>query len=368
MNRPYASVRPLDAWPPGKRTGRGRRPADFELELTARCNLNCRHCYINIPAGDREAKKTELTPAEVDRLSTEAASLGVLWCLLTGGEPLLRRDFADIYLRLKKKGLLVSVFTNATLVKAEHIRLFKSYPPRDIEVTVYGVTAETYERVTRRPGSFAAFRRGLDLLLASGVPVRLKAMALRSNVHEMASIARFARGRSRGPFRFDPLLHLRYDGDERRNAEIRTERLTAEEIVALERSDPERMEALEKACTTWRIPASSGSSRRLFACRPGQTNFAVSPSGVFRLCASLWHPEFIYDLRRGSLREAWFEFAPRALSRRSRRKAFLDRCGFCSLINLCLWCPAHAYLETGSLTTPVEAFCRVAHARADALT
>ena len=66
-------------------------------------------------------------------------------------------------------GLLVSVFTNATLVTAEHAALFKKYPPRDIEVTVYGASQETYERVTRRAGSFSAFQRGLDRLLEAGV-------------------------------------------------------------------------------------------------------------------------------------------------------------------------------------------------------
>ena len=78
---------------------------------------------------------------------------------------------------------------------------------------MYGVTPATYEAVTRRPGSFANFRRGLDLLLENGVPVRLKAMALRANVHELPEIARFCRARTSDYFRFDPHLHLRFDND-----------------------------------------------------------------------------------------------------------------------------------------------------------
>jgi hypothetical protein len=89
------------------------------------------------------------------------------------------------------------VFTNATLVREEHIELFRKYPPRDIEVTVYGASPETYERVTRRPGSFAAFSSGLNRLLESGVKVRLKAMALRSNFHELQAIAAFCRARTK---------------------------------------------------------------------------------------------------------------------------------------------------------------------------
>jgi MoaA/NifB/PqqE/SkfB family radical SAM enzyme len=137
-----------------------RVPLDFSLEVTARCNNDCRHCYINLPAGDPEARRRKLSLAEIGDMADQAVALGTLWCLISGGEPLLRQDFADLYVMLRQKGLLVSVFTNACLVTEEHVALFKKYPPRDaIEVSVYGTTRETYERVTRRPGSYAAFRR-----------------------------------------------------------------------------------------------------------------------------------------------------------------------------------------------------------------
>jgi len=174
-----------------------RAPLSFELEITGRCNLDCRHCYINLPSNDPQARSGELTPREIDAIADQAVSMGTIWVLLSGGEPLLRGDFPEIYLSLKRKGLLVSVFTNATLVRDEHIALFRKYPPRDIEVTVYGASPETYERVTRRPGSFAAFLSGLNRLLESDVKVRLKAMALRSNFHELPAIAAFCRARTK---------------------------------------------------------------------------------------------------------------------------------------------------------------------------
>jgi MoaA/NifB/PqqE/SkfB family radical SAM enzyme len=152
--------------------------ASFDLELTSRCNNNCRHCYINLPVDDKQAQVKELTLKEIKHIAEQAVSLGAVWCLITGGEPLLRGDFFDIFLCLKKAGLLVSVFTNATLLTDEHARFFKEYPPRDIEVTVYGATAGTYEKVTRKPGSFAAFMRGLNLLLENRIKVRMKAMDL----------------------------------------------------------------------------------------------------------------------------------------------------------------------------------------------
>lgn len=348
--------------------GDRRVPLSINLEITARCNNNCRHCYINLPAGDQEAQRKELSLAEIIDIVDQAMEMGTIWCLITGGEPFLRKDFSDIYLALKRKGLLISLFTNACLVTDEHTRLLKKYPPRDIEVTVYGITQETYERVTRKPGSYKAFRRGLDLLLNSGLKVRLKAMALRSNVHELPAIAAFCREHSVGTFRFDPLLHLRYDQDPIRNEEIRQERLSPEEIAVIEQGDQERSEALLKGCDKLIPPESAiRRSNRLFRCGAGNGSFTVSYDGIFRLCADLWHPDTIYDLRKGRLEQAWNELVPRVRDMRSSNPVFLERCSHCPLFNLCMWCPAHAYLETGEMDGFSQYFCDVAHARTDAI-
>ena len=345
-----------------------RRPISFDLEITARCNNDCRHCYINLPAGDREAQARELTLAEIERIAGEAAAMGAVWCLVSGGEPLLRRDFAAVYLALKRLGLLVSVFTNACLVTDEHVALLRRYPPRDVEVSVYGATRETYEAVTRRPGSFEAFTRGLDLLLESGVKVRLKAMALRVNARELPEMAAFCRARTKDYYRFDPLLHLRFDGDPVRNAEIRAERLSPAEIVAVERADEERFGALQKGCDKLIAPDHEGAGcDHLFHCGAGNGSFNVGYDGTFRLCSSLWHPEATYDLRSGTLAEAWDEVIPRVRDLRSQSPEFLGKCRRCGIINLCLWCPAHAALETGSMDEWIEYFCAVAHERAKAI-
>jgi len=113
-----------------------RIPFEFDLEVTARCNFDCRHCYVNVPADDRDVQQRELSLEEISTIADQAVDLGALWCLVTGGEPLLRRDFNELYLILKRKGLLLSVFTNASLVTKEHVKLFREYPPRDLEVSV----------------------------------------------------------------------------------------------------------------------------------------------------------------------------------------------------------------------------------------
>ncbi len=347
-----------------------RTPVSFDLELTARCNNDCRHCYINLPAGDSAAKEEELSAEQVLDIARQAVDMGAVWCLLTGGEPLLREDFPAIYLGLKRLGLLVSVFTNACLVTPIVVELFRRYPPRDIEVSVYGTRLETYEAVTRRRGSFAAFRRGLELLIESEVNVRLKAMALRSNIHEFEGISAFCREHTKDYFRFDPQLHLRFDGKTLRNEEIMSERLTPDDLVAVERADKQRFGALQKGCAGGELvnpsfELSVGDS--LFRCGAGNGSFTVGYDGKFRLCSSLCHPDTTYDLRHGSLREAWEQWVPHVRDMRGTNPTFLNKCRRCSIINLCMWCPAHAALETGALDGWVEYFCEVAHARAVAL-
>lgn len=345
-----------------------RSLVSFDLEITARCNNNCRHCYINLASHDQAAQKKEISLGEIKKIADQAISLGALWCLITGGEPLLREDFFEIYLCLKKKGLLISVFTNATLINSQHIDLFKDYPPRDIEVTVYGVTKGTYEKVTRKKGSYAAFMQGLELLLKNKIKVRFKAMVLRSNLHELTEIAKFCRQRTKDYFRFDPFLHLRFDADPTRNKEIKSERLSSEEIVRIEESDDERYRALTNNCHNLiNSEFTSINCNHLFHCGMGNGSFTVSYDGYFRLCSSLWHPNCIYDLKKGTVSSALKNFVPGVQKMRSNNPEFLQKCHKCTLINLCIWCPAHAHLETGSMDTPVDYFCAVAHARQEML-
>jgi radical SAM protein with 4Fe4S-binding SPASM domain len=203
-------------------------------------------------------------------------------------------------------------------------------------------------------------------LLRSDIKVRLKAMALRANIGELDAIAAFCRQHTKDYFRFDPLLHLRFDGNLARNAKIKAERLNADEIVAIEQADPERFAALKKNCEQLIFPEEEHRNcQHLFHCGAGNSSFTVSPEGYFRLCSSLWHQDCVYDLKKGTLAEAWNNFVPHVRAMTSSDPEFLEKCRSCPIINLCLWCPAHAHLENGRLDVWCEYFCEVAHARAD---
>ena len=359
-------VHEFDLWNRYEKSG---KLYSINFEITARCNLNCRHCYINLPVSDLGAAAKELTLSEIEQIADQAVDLGAMWCLLTGGEPLLRRDFDDIYLMLKRKGLLMSVFTNATLVQEHHIELFKKYPPRDLEVTVYGVSPETFDAVTRKQGAYTRFIRNLHLLQEAGVNVRLKAMALRSNIYEMKRIADFCREYTKDFFRYDPNLHYRFDGDAQRNREIESERLTPAEIVDLEQQDEERSQALMNHCDELMLHLDDRmASNQVFKCGVGSGgSVTIGADGLLRLCSDLVHPDFMADLRKNSLAQALGELLPKVRRLTSDRKEYLNQCASCNLANFCQWCPADAYLETGHLDEPIQYFCKVAHSRIKAV-
>ena len=136
----------------------------LDMELTERCNNNCIHCCINLPAGDRTAQERELASEEIKAILSQAAALGCMEVRFTGGEPLLRPDFEELYLTARRLGMQVILFTNARRITPELAQLLARIPPgRVVEVTVYGMHAESYDAAAASRGAFAEFWRGVEL-------------------------------------------------------------------------------------------------------------------------------------------------------------------------------------------------------------
>src|SRR3954468_8734008 len=164
---------------------RGRLPLNGTIEVTRRCPLTCLHCYNNLAMDDAEARARELPFDEHRRLLDDLADAGCLWLLYTGGEIFARRDFLDIYAYAKRKGFLITLFTNGTLITEKIADFLADMRPFTIEITLYGGTKETYEKLTGIPGSYDRCMRGIDLLLERKLPLKLKTVALSINKHEI---------------------------------------------------------------------------------------------------------------------------------------------------------------------------------------
>ncbi len=337
---------------------RGRVPITATLELTRRCNNHCVHCYTNLPANDPEQLSVELDLEAYGHLFDELVELGTIWVLLTGGEPFLRPDFLEIYKEAKRRGFLVTIFTNGTLLDEPAVDVLAEYRPFLIEITLYGHTRETYEEVTGVPGSFARCRQGVKLALEQGLPLRLKSTVLKQNVHEVKAMQRWAENLGLS-FRFDAMINPRIDGD----LSPLAARLEPKDVVALDAVDARRKEEWERFCERHDgLPVEKGASRPLYNCGAGMTTLAVDPAGRITLCGmdradgAWWEP--------GNLRGIWEGFVR---ERRQTRATRRTRCTDCSLQALCGICPAYSFMEMGDPEAPVDFLCHVAHLRAGLL-
>jgi len=336
----------------------------LDIELTERCNNNCIHCCINLPPNDKKAKKRELTTKEIKHILKEAVRLDCMMVRFTGGEPLLRKDFEELYVFARKQGLKVLLFTNATLITTRLARLLKRIPPLEkIEVSVYGMRKNSYEAATRVKGSYKAFKRGISLLLKNKIPFVVKGALLPSNKNELDVFEKWAAtlpGMGKSPSQamfFD--LRCRRD-DETRNKTIRGIRLTPQEgLEFFTRNRARYVKEMNEFCSKFMRP----SGDRIFSCGAG-CGGCVDAYGYFQPCLMLRHPDMVYNLKEGSLKDALANCFPKLRTIRARHHGYLSRCAKCFLKGLCEQCPAKSCMEHGTLDTPVEYCCEVAHVQA----
>jgi radical SAM protein with 4Fe4S-binding SPASM domain len=333
------------------RLGGLRYPFVGTFELTERCNLACIHCFVNQPAGSREAAERELTLAQVRCVLDQLADAGCLFLLFTGGELLLRPDFRDIWRYAKQRGMLVSLFTNGTLLTRRVADFLAEWRPTAIEITLYGATQETYERVTRVPGSYARCLRGIELLLERGLRLNLKTVLLKANRHELEAMRAYAE-QVGVPYRFDGVLWPRLDGDQSPFAH----RLSPHEIIALDQQDRERMREWQEAYS--RAPGFVR-PESLYACGAGHHGFHVDCSGKLSMCMMARRPA--YDLRQGSFQEGW-RFMETV---RAEKRELNTVCRTCTVGVLCAQCPGWSQMVHGDNETPVEFVCELGRLRAD---
>jgi radical SAM protein with 4Fe4S-binding SPASM domain len=340
------------------RQARGNRlPVNGTIEVTHRCPLECAHCYNNLPVGDAEARHGELSLAELRRIIDEIADAGGLWLLFTGGEIFARRDFLDIYMHAKQRGFLITLFTNGTQITPAIADHLKEWPPFSIEITLYGRTRETYERVTGIRGSFDRCIRGIHLLRERGLPLKLKSVAVTLNRHEISDMQDFARELD-VEFKFDGMINARIDC----SGSPLDVRLAPIEMVELDMEDPARATAwrdLLKAREHHNLPIGPD---QVYHCGGGVSAFAIDPSGRMSIC--VLSQQEMFDLRKGSFQEGWTHFLGEV---RQKKVTRLTKCNDCRIRELCSTCAATAELEHGDAEAPVEYFCEVAHLRAQAL-
>jgi radical SAM protein with 4Fe4S-binding SPASM domain len=325
-----------------------------QLELTYRCNLHCVHCYTD-PYNAREYFPKELTLVEILRLLDDMAEFGILWLNLTGGEIFKRPRFFEIYDYAYRKGFLLQLYTNGTVINEAIIKHLKASPPFSIDISCHSVREEAFDRFTQVPGSYRRFMQGMELLRESGLPFCFKTKAMNWNKDELPEIKRFVESFGQ-QFGYTTSLSPRLNGD----CSSLSYRIAPEELNALEDrlSTPEQ--ATEVAHKEDDCALSQPISDRLYRCGCATNAIHINARGELGTCTLQYE-------RRASLREYPLrEAIEKVFSEvRALRYTADSPCKTCQIFSFCEKKPTDARWEWGDAESPIPYNCDVALNRAE---
>jgi radical SAM protein with 4Fe4S-binding SPASM domain len=323
--------------------GLNRRPLAGDWELTYRCNLSCRHCYIY-----QDNDKEELSYAEVTSIIDQLYQEGCLHLIFTGGEPFLRQDFLDIYAYAKNRGFLVTILTNGTLLDKDALDYLKRNPPFMIEITLHSLDQETFENITHTPDSFEKCMQAIKMIRERRLPLTLKTLGMSLNKNHILQVKDFVQGLEGVKFKFDAFILPKRNGSH----EPCQLRLLPEEIVELVFLDEEMSQQLLN-CKN--VKETFERNKSFFSCSAGLTSFHINPYGQLQLCLEMREPFF--DLRKGSFQKGFYEFLYQVRLQDYQPES---PCKDCCAYYICGHCPARGLAENGKMDEPVEYLCQLA--------
>lgn len=333
------------------------------MELLPLCNLNCKMCYVRLSRAEMEARGRLRSGGEWLALGAQMARAGVLFLQLTGGEPLLHPDFREIYLGLKKMGMILTVNTNGTLIDESWADFFAANKPRRLNITLYGGSRETYERQCGMASGFDRVIKAVKLLRTRGVDVKFSGSLtpqVRADLEDMARIAR----ELDVPLHVDP--YMTPASREREKLFDQQSRLTPEDAAAAsiqflkvmrspEQFEQYRLGLLEQLDGFVQEPLMP----TVPSCLAGRCAFTVSWLGNLQPCEVLTEPAV-------NVFETGFEAGWVQIRDEFSKVRYCADCSGCRLRPLCSTCPAACMEETGDYMAKPEYLCRYA-ARYEAL-
>lgn len=329
-------------------------PINAILELTPLCNMNCEMCFVRLSPEEMKKKGRLRTSDEWIALGKEMLDAGTLFVLLTGGEPLLHPGFREIYTALKQMGMILTVNTNGTLIDEEWADFFAKYPPRRINITLYGKDEDTYQKLCHYPDGFQRTIQAIRSLKERNVDVKVNGSITPRNVKDIEELFSIV-DQIDTAWKFDTYM---YPASRERDAMFDAEsRLTAEEAAAARvkllqmerrkedfRSYAQNFVKQGKTEPGEHIPAK-------VKCRAGICSFVVNWQGMMRPCVMLSDPEEpVFDIGFSKAWDRiWKKFGNVRLS---------AKCSACTMRKVCQTCAACAVLETGSFEEVPEYMCR----------
>lgn len=331
-----------------------RIPLGGTIELLPLCNMDCKMCYVRKSKKEMDAEGRMLTCDEWLRIADEAIAEGLLFLLLTGGEPLLYPDFKRLYADLAAKGVILSLNTNGTLIDEEWADFFAEHGCRRVNITLYGKDNDTYGKLCNNPRGFSQVMRACRLLKERDVAFRLNCSVTPDNAEQMAEFFTIAN-------QFEvPLSTSTYmfPGSRRGVTAENQYRLTPEQSAAktiechrLEYPEDDMVEVAKNTLRKLYEPAKLYKGNG-FNCHAARSGFWLTWKGEMTPCGMFEEPKI--SLQEYSFRECWDYIV-----KESEKMTICSDCKKCSLQNMCRICLAKCYTESGSVTGRPEHICQI---------
>jgi MoaA/NifB/PqqE/SkfB family radical SAM enzyme len=305
-----------------------------------------------------DLRDRELTFDEIRQIVDQARAMGCQAWGISGGEPMLRPDFAEIFEYISRNALTVKINTNGALITPKIARLLAR--SGKTMVALYGATAEVFDHITRTPGSFEATMRGIQYLKEAGTQFTVQIVPMRDNFHEYEQMLTLAETLSDDIRVGAAWLWLSADHNPARNREIIRQRLDPEQVLQIDM--PGAASHILAKDQLGEHQAGAKDDFLFGNCIPSRRDFHIDPYGQMSFCYYVKDPALRYDLRQGTFQEAWEEFIPSLAGVVRGGQEYQENCGACTLRGDCRWCAVYSYLEHGRYSAKIDYLCQVAAA------
>lgn len=344
-----------------------RLPLDGKFDLTYRCNNNCRHCWLWLHP-DAEEKQQELSTNEIYQIVASARQYGTQAWQISGGEPMLRPDFYEIFDYITRKSVHYSLNTNGTLITPEIAQLMKRKGRKMI--ALYGATATVHDHVTRSPGSFEATMRGINYLKEAGAFFSIQVIPMRDNFHQFSEMLSLAEKLSQDYRIGATWLYLSATQSKSRNQEIIHQRLDPPDALVIDPPNPSSVilkdyEYREKITNNTKINIEKNNGGLFSNCINEKEEFHLDPYGGMSFCPFIKDPELRFSLREYRFSQVWDELIPSVKYKIQFDQEYKDNCGSCESRQDCHWCPVYSYLEHGRYTAKIDYLCQITRGKQD---
>lgn len=332
------------------------------LELSPVCNFSCKMCYVRKTTTQiKKEGKSVKNWTEWLELAKQMKEAGTLYLLLTGGEPFIYPNFRKLYEELHKMGFIISINTNGTMIDYETLEWLKLYAPSRVNITLYGSSRETYQKLCGNPDGYDKAVNAILSLKKVGIPVVINASMIPENVNDMKDIIEFGKHHNINTrvstYMFKPIRRESEKDDSRftsieagnmcmekykyqlNNKNLKSFIMNQLSTIKENRSDN---------CDNW-----GTNQDEYMRCRAGRSSFWISWTGKMTACGMLPFPIEVNPFEE-RFTDCWM-----SLTNAVRSTTVLEECKNCSKKEICNPCVAMLYSETKDVNKKASYLCEM---------